>query len=147
MDRPAFVPDNDQTFAGDLRDKVITRFWALTVMPNQNPFLGKNLLFFLRKNLRGDKIALRQGLSSSRECLSRLAKGWRNVCLRRWHLTMLHAAHVRVNALIAAPSNKWCSGECVSRKSHDCRTRALMPPPLDKPLTNRGDFLGSPRFS
>jgi hypothetical protein len=107
MDRPAFVPDNDQTFAGDFRDKVITRIWDLTVMPNQNPLLGKNRLLFLRKNLRGNKIALCQALGSSRECLSRLAKGWRNVGLRRWHLTMLHAAHVRVNALIAAPSNKW----------------------------------------
>jgi hypothetical protein len=46
-------------------------------MPNQNPLLGKNLPLFLRKNFRGDKIALCQALIASAECLSRLAERWR----------------------------------------------------------------------
>jgi hypothetical protein len=95
------VTDNDQTLASDFRAEIIARFWDLTLMPNQNPLLGKNLALFLRKNLRGHKIALCQALGASCECLNRLAKRWRYVGLCRWHLRMLHAAYVRVNALIA----------------------------------------------
>jgi hypothetical protein len=69
-------------------------------MPNQHPLLGKNLLLLLCKNFRRNEIALAQGLGASRECLSRLAKFWRYVGLHRWHLRMLHAGYVRVNALI-----------------------------------------------
>src|SRR4026208_283281 len=57
-DRRSFIPDDDQTFAGDFRNKVITGSWDLVLMPNQHPLLGKNLLLFLPKKFRPDKVAL-----------------------------------------------------------------------------------------
>lgn len=95
-------------------------------MPNQNPLLGKNLPLFLRKNLRGNKIALCQALGASPECLSRLAKRWCYVGLCRWHLRMLHAAYVRVNALIAPLVVGSLDYRCLYRRSlpaEDCILR------------------------
>ncbi len=57
-DRRSFIPDDDQTFARDFRNKIITGSCDLVLMPNQHPLLGKNLLLFLRKNFGRDKIAL-----------------------------------------------------------------------------------------
>jgi hypothetical protein len=92
MDRPTLIPDHDQAFAGDFCGKIVSWVCDLILVPNQHPLPGKDLILFLCKNLRGDKIALCQALSASGECLNRLAKCWRYVGLRRLHLRMLHAA-------------------------------------------------------
>lgn len=85
-DHSAFIPDNDQALARDVRGKIITGLRDLTLVPDQHPFRRENRLLFLRKNLRGDEIELRQALGTSRERLNRLAKFWRYVRLHRWHL-------------------------------------------------------------
>src|SRR5437868_12835555 len=100
MDRPAFVPDNDQTFAGYFRDKVITRLWNLTLVSNQHPLPGKNLLLFLRKNFRRNKVTLRERLCSSLERLGRLTKCF--FCLGGRHFGKLHPAYVPVNGVVEA---------------------------------------------
>src|SRR6266487_842851 len=100
-DHRSLIPYDDQTFTGDFRDEIITGSCDLILVPDQNPMLGKNLPLFLRKNLRGDKIALCQAPCASCERLSRFAKCRCYAGLCRWHLRMLHAAYVRVNALIA----------------------------------------------
>ena len=48
----AFITNDDQRFARDLRDKIISGFSDLTLMPDQHPLLGEDFLLFLSKNLR-----------------------------------------------------------------------------------------------
>ena len=74
VDRSAFIPNNDQALTRDLCGKIITSLRDLTLMSNQHPLLREDLLLLLRKNLRGDEIALGQALGASCECLSGLAK-------------------------------------------------------------------------
>src|SRR4029453_4678708 len=103
MDGPTFIPNYDQAFAGDFCGKIISCCCDLVLVPNQQPLLGKDLLLLLRKNLRGDKIALCQALGAGGQCLSRLAKYWCNVGLRRWPLRMLPPGCVSVNAVVEPP--------------------------------------------
>src|SRR5436190_624229 len=70
----AFITNDDQNFARDLRDKIIAGFGDLTLMPNQHPLLGENLLLLPGKNLRRNKVLLRERFCPGRERLSRLAK-------------------------------------------------------------------------
>src|SRR6202008_467010 len=119
-DRRSFIPHDNQIFAGDFRNKIITGSCDLVLMPNQHPLFGKNLLLFLCKNFGRDKIALRQALRASRECVSRLARRWRYVSLHRWELRMLHAACLCVNAVIAqvppvsSQRSSWVRGDLLT---------------------------------
>src|SRR5260370_28913187 len=66
--------NNHQRFIRDLRDKIISGFSDLALMPNQHPLPQKNLLLLLRKNLRGNEVLLRERFRPGLESLSCLAK-------------------------------------------------------------------------
>src|SRR5947207_7171408 len=86
-DHQSLITDHDQTFSGNLREKVLARFRDLTLMPDQRPLLRKDLLLFFRKNLRRNEKSLRKGLRSGRETLGRLLK--RGCFGDRRHVAML----------------------------------------------------------
>src|SRR5438067_6024697 len=85
MDLSAFIPDNDQALAGDLCSKIITGFCDLTLMANQHPLLGENLLLLFGEYGRRNEIPLWQSLRTRFESLCRFAELWRCLCLRRVH--------------------------------------------------------------
>src|SRR5213083_1291754 len=55
----AFITNDDQRFARDLRDQIIASFSELALVPNQDPLLRKNPLLFLCKNFRRHEVSLR----------------------------------------------------------------------------------------
>src|SRR5437899_9577045 len=71
-DGGAFIADNDQALARDLCSKVITGLRDLTLMPDQPPLPGKNLLLLLSENLGRNKILLFERFRSGRQRFSRL---------------------------------------------------------------------------
>src|SRR4030095_2793019 len=48
----SLITQNDHRFIRDLRDKIITSFGNLTLMPDQYPLFGKDLFLFLLENVR-----------------------------------------------------------------------------------------------
>src|SRR5438876_4084177 len=97
MDGRSLITQDDYAFIRDFCSKIIADLWNLTLMPNQNPLLRENSVLLLGKNFRGNKILLFERFRSGRESFSRLAESWYCLCLRHWHVRMLHVPHVHVN--------------------------------------------------
>src|SRR5262245_14445455 len=68
------IPDYDQAFTRDICQKIITRSRDLTLMSNQDPVSGEDLILLLQEQLLRNEILLRQRLCATTECLSSFAK-------------------------------------------------------------------------
>src|SRR5436190_23533451 len=55
----AFITNDDQRFARDLRDQIIARLRELTLMPDDYPLLRKDILLLFCKNFRRHEVSLR----------------------------------------------------------------------------------------
>jgi len=73
-DRGSLIFRDDQTFTGYLRKEIVAGLGELALMPYQHPIGREYLLQLYSKNLRGNKIALRQGLRARLKSRSRFAK-------------------------------------------------------------------------
>src|SRR5437867_6196065 len=74
MSLSALVANHDQAFTGEVRNEIIAGFCDLTLMPDQHPLPGKNLLLLLSENLGRNKIPLRQRLCACLKSFSRFVK-------------------------------------------------------------------------
>src|ERR1700674_145260 len=75
-DRRLTIARNDQTFASDFLDKIISRPGDLALVTDYDPSRGKNSGLFLGKDFRRNKVPLRQSLRAWRESISGLTEGW-----------------------------------------------------------------------
>ena len=80
------ITDNDQAFTGDFAKQIVTRIRNLTLVPEANPFAGKNPFSFRSEELGRNKIFLRQRHCSRGEGLGRFAK----TCSRQSHVLLPH---------------------------------------------------------
>ena len=73
-DRRSLIFRDDQAFAGYFRKKIIAGFSELALMADQHPIGREYLLQLFSKNLRRNKIALRQRLRAGLKSRGRFAK-------------------------------------------------------------------------
>jgi hypothetical protein len=85
MDLSAFIADNNQALARDLCGKIITGFCDLTLVPDQHPLLGENLLLLFGEYGRRNEIPLGQRLCPSLKSFGRFVKYSRPFRYYSWH--------------------------------------------------------------
>ena len=68
------IPHDDQTFAPDHLNEIITRLGDLTLMPDADPLPRKNLRLFFGENLRRNKVLLRESSCPGNKGLDRFTE-------------------------------------------------------------------------